>query len=390
MSARHSKYRFPWRDGNRFRLLNDGGRFYPAMLAAIAEARQYILLEMYLFESGKVADRFIDALTAATGRGVTVSVLLDDLGSYLLRNKDRHRLTEAGVDLVFYNPLRARGHVRNLLRDHRKLLVVDGDIAFTGGAGITDAFDPDVRPDSFWHDIMLEIRGPNVADWQALFVEARQRWAARPLYLPQQEIRPVGFQAGRVAVHSIGPRKSEIIRSFINRIRNAERSVWLVTAYFLPSWKIRRALIRSASAGVDVRLLVPGPLTDHPSVRHLGCRYYEQLLRAGVRIFEYQPKFLHAKALICDNWLSIGSCNLDRWSYRWSLEANQELEDPRLISRMRGVFQFDLSQCLEIRYEEWLQRPWYRRRLEGLLGWIEGLLRRLGEAKSRPGNPPPT
>jgi phosphatidylserine/phosphatidylglycerophosphate/cardiolipin synthase-like enzyme len=284
------------------------------------------------------------------------------------------------VNLSFYNPIRAHQWHKNLLRDHRKLLLVDGLVAYTGGAGISDSFDPRERPHP-WQEVMIEIRGPSLADWQDLFVEAWDRWAVRSLSLPAATYRPAGSQSGRVVAQGGLMKGTEIIGSFVNRIRTAEQLVWVATAYFLPSWKIRRALVRSARTGIDVRLLLPGPLTDHPSVRHLGCRYYEQLLRAGIRIFEYQPSFLHAKVLLCDQWVSVGSCNLDRWSDRWSLEANQELDDPRSLARIRAMFETDFHASQEIRYEKWRQRPWYRRRLEGVLGWIEAILLRWGEWK---------
>jgi cardiolipin synthase A/B len=377
---RRGSYRFPWRDGNHFGLLIDGRSFYAAMLDAIAGARCYILLEMYLFESGQVADRFIDALVASAARGVRVHLLLDDFGCLHLRGRDRQRLTEAGIEVVWFNPISPRRWYRLFLRDHRKLLLVDGAVAFTGGAGISDPFDPDCG-DDFWHELMLEIRGPLVADWHALFASAWRRWAQGPDTLPhppepQSLTQPAG-QGGRVAVHG-GPRRSEIMRSHLHRIRLARQRVWVATAYFLPSWKLRRTLRRRARAGIDVRLLLPGPRTDHPSVRAAGQRHYERLLRSGVRIFEYQPRFLHAKVSVCDDWLSIGSSNLDRWNNRWNLEANQEFADPQILAQLLELFEADFACSEEILHSQWVQRPWHRRGGERLLARVEQLLFALG------------
>lgn len=370
------EYRFPWRSGHRFRLLVDGREFYAAMLERIAEARRYILLEMYLFESGRVADRFIDALIEAGKKGVHVFLLLDAFGSMWLHKKDRQRLIDSGIHLTFYNPLHTRRWHRNLFRNHRKLLVVDGLVAYTGGAGITDAFDPGEHPAGFWHEIMIEVCGPNVADWEALFAESWQRWADSPLVTeppPRPPFFP-GGTGGRVVVHGHAVSTSEIIRSFVRQIRKAKQRVWLATAYFIPPWKLRRALRHSARQGTDVRLMLPGPHTDLPGVRHMSSRYYERLMRNRIRIFEYQPRFLHAKVLLCDEWLSIGSCNVDRWTYRWNLEANQELKDPTLIRKMESLFEADFACCEEFDYELWRSRPWYRRLREDWWGWVVNLL----------------
>jgi len=374
------KYRFPWRRGNDFRLLVDGDEFYAAMLSSLAASRKFVLLEMYLFESGRVADRFIPALAEAAARGVRVCLLLDGFGALALTRRDRQRLVAGGVELVLYNPLRTAGGHGNLFRDHRKLLLVDGIVAFTGGAGIADEFDPGLCPGRHWRETMLEIRGPVVADWQTLFVEVWNRWSERPLHLPASHLQPEqGGRRGRVVAQRRFPGRSEVMRSHISRIRSARRQVWLATAYFVPSWKLRRALRRAAGKGADVRLLLPGPHTDHPAVRHLASRHYGSLLRAGVRIFEYQPRFLHAKVLLCDDWVSIGSSNLDRWNYRWNLEANQELTDKELAGRVAALFENDFGHCLEIAYPDWFRRAWNRRLLEWVWSRTSGILTRFTE-----------
>src|SRR3990172_13426787 len=175
---------FPWRDGNHVDLLLDGPVFFPRMLDAIAQARHYVLFEIYLCESGTVATRFIDALTAAAGRGVAVKLLLDDFGALNLNSSDRARLHRGGVDLQLYNPLRLRKLLGNMFRDHRKLLIVDGEVAFVSGAGITDDFDSPVRPESSWRETAVRIAGPVLADWQELFQRVWNRHAPAPVTLP--------------------------------------------------------------------------------------------------------------------------------------------------------------------------------------------------------------
>ncbi|MEN8171080.1 MAG: phospholipase D-like domain-containing protein [Pseudomonadota bacterium] len=366
--------RFPWRAGNRYQLLNDGEQFFPAMLHAIAHAQQHILLDIYLFESGNIANQFIDAFITAAERGVQLYLLLDDFGARGLQLTDRRRLQHPSIHLAFYNPMHYGTMRRNLFRDHRKLLIVDQRIAFTGGAGLTDEFDSQTHPLHSWHDVMLSIRGPVVSDWQHTFSQSWNLWGSPPLSLTEITQPTAGGGPGRVSLNT--PSRMEIKRSLINRIRGAEKSVWIATAYFIPSWKIRRLLRHAAHRGVDVRLLLPGPHTDHPSVRHAGRRFYGRLLLNGVRIFEYQPRFLHAKMLLCDDWLSIGSSNIDRWNLRWNLEANQELLGGEVIEQAYTLFSRDFEQSHEISHDFWRARPWYRRLPEWFWGKIDRWLER--------------
>ena len=375
-------YRFPWRDGNRFRLLVDGDEIYPAMLEAVRQGRETVALEMYLFESGVVADRFIDALNDAARSGVTVRVLVDGFGAYRLNRPDRQRLAAGGVQLAEYNPLRARKLYRNLHRDHRKLLVVDGKRAFVGGVGITDMFDPRAGHGHHWHDVVVQISGPCVADWQSLFAANWQRWSGRPQAMtPPPPAAGAGTQQGRVTL-ARSWHHTEIKRSYLSHTRKARQRVWLATAYFVPSRKLRRALQRAAQAGVDVRLLLPGRHTDHPAVRHAGRRFYTRLLRHGVRIFEYQPRFLHAKAMLCDDWASVGSSNADRWNLRWNLEANQEVADRVFAEQLAAMMAADFPACREISFREWQRRPWYLRFAERFWGGVDRWLERRPQPRS--------
>lgn len=380
------RYRFPWREGNRFELLIDGCRFYPQMIAAIAGARHYILLEIYLFESGTVADRFIEALTAAAARGVAVKLLVDDFGATGLSRHDRARLTAGGVALMFYNPLHPGKWFHNFARDHRKLLQVDGVVAFVGGAGITDEFDPPHASTLGWRETMIRIEGPALADWEALFSDVWNRHAAQPLDLPPAVAASVvlaaGTQAmvGRVTI-SQGLAKQEIQRSLVRQVRMARERVWIATAYFIPLRRVRRALRLAARRGADVRLLLPGLHTDHPAVRFAGRRFYASLLRSGVRIFEYQPRVLHTKLNLCDDWASIGSSNLDRWNLRWNLEANQEVKDAAFARALQALFEDDFSASIEHHYHDWQHRPLYLRLREYLWGKVGRWLTRLGRGR---------
>ena len=391
-----NKFRFSWRDGNQFRLLIDGEQFYPAMLEAINTARVSVFLEMYLFTSGVVATKFIDALIAAVGRGAVVCVLLDDFGAGGLIKNDRQRLRQCGVRLRFYNPLQHL-HItklhQHLSRDHRKLLMVDGQVAYTGGAGITDDFADDFdrgrNPKPSWRETMIEIRGPLLADWLSLFLE-NWEYSAREVLVVNTHatlVAPValgvvGTQRGRVTIAQ-GAAHVEVKSSFVNHARNAQKRIWVATAYFVPSWKIRRALRVAARRGVDVRLLLPGPYTDHSAIRHAGRRFYYGLLRHGVQIFEYQPRFTHAKVSLCDNWASVGSSNIDRWNLYWNLEANQEVDDASFATQVRQMFEADFALSREYRLDEWRARPWYYRLQEWFWGGVDAAMSRLIKHKEK-------
>lgn len=373
---------FPWRADNHVDLLIDGPAFFPRMLQTLAHARHYILLEIYLFESGAVATRFIDALTAAAARGVTVKLLLDGFGALNLNSSDRERLHRDGVDVRFYNPLRFRKLLHNLFRDHRKLLIVDGEAAFVSGTGITDDFDSPWDPGHNWRDNAVRVRGPVVADWIELFRRVWQRRTLKPLELPVPTgTTHTGDMLGRVGVNNTFLLQ-DIKRALQHQVHRARYRVWITTAYFVPPRKLLRALKGAARRGVDVRLLLPGRYTDHPAVRHAGHRYYGRLLRNGVRVFEYQPRFLHAKTTLCDDWVSIGSSNHDRWNLRWNLEANQEVSHPAFGRTVAEMFEKDFSESTEITYADWRRRPWLERLRERWWGrvdiWVESLGRLRG------------
>jgi cardiolipin synthase len=366
---------WPWRAGNEFQLLDGGGEFFPRMLQVIAAARESVLLEMYLVRSGTLVNEFIVALSAAARRGAQVCVLLDGFGALHLARADRRRLLEAGIELRFFNPLRAAKRFANLLRDHRKILVVDTCIAFVGGAGLTDEFAPG-SPRGPWRDLMVQIEGPVVADWQRAFARTWRRCGTE-LMLPEAPLSEprAGGATGRLAL-SEARQRSVLANGVLRRIDHAATRAWIMSAYFVPSRRFRKALRRAARRGVDVRLLVPGARTDHPWVRQAARRFYGKMLRNGVKIFEYQPRMLHAKMILCDDWVSIGSSNLDRWSFRWNLEANQEIADAPVADAAAALFEgdFAVSRVLSRRY--WRQRAWLDRLREGIAGVLDRQLDR--------------
>lgn len=372
---------FPWRSGNRFALHRDGENFFPRMLAAIDEAQQQVDLELYLVEGGSCAERLLDALLAARGRGVVVRCLFDGFGSLRLGSAWRRRLLDAGGELRLYNPLRWRVGWRNLHRDHRKLLLVDRRLAFVGGTGATDEFwsVPDNR--SAWHEVMVEMLGPVSADWLTLFERQWQACLQPRAWRPRAKVAPMRLPStpggerglGRVAYADAGQHR-DILRSLVRNLNGAQRRIWLATPYFLPTWKVRRALRKAARRGVEVRLLLTGRLTDHAPVRYAGQRYYPRLLRAGIRIFEYQPRFLHMKVVLVDEWASIGSCNFDHWNLRFNLEANIEVLDADFTAAVADCLGRDFADSREIDIPLWQSRSLWMRMHQRLWGWLDRLV----------------
>jgi len=371
---------FPWRSGNRFELLIDGACFFPRMLEAIATAVSQVELELYLVEDGVCAETLIEALSRAAQRGVQVRCLFDDFGCLKLGRVLRERLIAAGVDLRLYNPLHWRRGLRNLYRDHRKLLVVDARLAFVGGTGATDQFWTPTAAQDDWHEVMVEMAGPLVVDWLALFErqwQASDERAWKPqgalglAHLPPSP--PAGTGLGRVA-YADAQEHRDIVQGLMRNLQRGQQRIWLATPYFLPSWKVRRALIKAARRGLDVRLLLTSRRTDHPPVRFAGQRYYPRLLRAGVRIFEFQPRFLHLKMMLVDDWVSLGSCNFDHWNLRWNLEANIEVLDPLFTAEVSDSLLADFALSREITLMDWRERPLLKRLYQRLWGWLDRLV----------------
>lgn len=377
--VKFKRYRFPNRKGNHFELRVDGDVFFKKMLEAIDQAQHYILLEQYLIKSGKLTSQFIQQLSQAAQRGIAVYLLLDDYGASGLTVGDLKRLEQAGIQCCFFNPVRFKRFFNSLFRNHRKSLVIDGQLAFVGGAGLADEFSGSAMGSLAWHDVILEMRGTGVQDWVHLFEQTWQRQSNQPIRLPGITCQPhADDQTGRLLTASPFKRQ-EINQALINQLRHSQQRAWITSPYFVASRKIRRILRQTARRGVDVRLLLPGPFSDHPWISHAARRHYMRMLKNRVRIFEYQPRFIHAKIELCDDWVSIGSSNLDRWNQHWNLDANQAVCDAGFADEVAGIFKQDFGLSMEITLQAWQQRPWLTRLHEGLSGlavlWLERLIR---------------
>ena len=359
-------YQYPWRNNNTFNVLVDGSNYFPSMLNEINQAKHTISLEAYLFESGKTANSFINALCDAIKRNVTVNVLLDEYGTKGLSSRDKNKLLSSGIELQLYNPTSFFHFGRSLKRDHRKLLIIDNKTAFIGGAGITDEFSPNEKED-YWHDVMLSIKGSIVTDLTDSFNEQWQKGKTK-IYSAATNSTPQDDSA-RVLISS-GAEKNEIIRAIIKHIRSSKNHVWLTSPYFISSWKIRRALRFAAKKGVDVRLIFPGPHSDHKWVTYGIQRYYQRLLKANVAVYEYQPRFTHAKIILCDDWFTVGSSNLDRWNQLLNLDANIEVYNDNALKQIIQLFESDFSKSNLVILNEWSSRSLIQHFREAISGVI--------------------
>jgi cardiolipin synthase len=355
------------RPGHRLSLLINGAEAYPAMLDAIAAARAWVHLESYIFESDAIGRQFVAAVCERARAGLEVLVLVDGVGSYGLADAVGEELAAAGVRLAVYEPFWRRWGLRRWIkRDHRKILVVDGERAFVGGINIGLEYAPKEHGGHGWRDTHMEVRGPAVEELELMF---RATWLAaggrpyplRPGLAPRASGgAPDGELAMALGVDHRG-RRSDIRRAILHAIRHARRRVWTASAYFVPDPRIRRTLRRAARRGVDVRLLLPEH-SDLKSVQWAGEYTYARLMRAGVRIFLWKDSHMHAKTMVVDGvWSMVGSYNLDYISWFHNQEVVVLAIGETTGERMEAMFTADLHHCRELDLATWSARPWWQR-----------------------------
>lgn len=353
--------------GNRVEALQNGSEIFPAMLAAIRGARNTITFESYIYWSGDVGRAFADALSERAKAGVRVHVLLDWLGSQKI---DKHLLDEmrgAGAQIHLYHPLSWYDVARVNNRTHRKLLVVDGRVGFTGGVGIADKWDGRAEDADHWRDSHYRAEGPVVAQMQATFLDNWTKVSGDVLhgadYLPPQE--PAGDSRAQMFRSSPDGGAESMQLMYLLVITAATRSIDLASAYFVPDSLTSDALVAAMKRGVRFRLIVPGPIIDTDVVRRASRAAWGPLLAAGAQIHEYQPTMFHCKVLIVDRLLvSVGSTNFDPRSFRLNDEANLNVYDPVFAANQEAVFERDLARSRRVTLEEWQSRPWHEKLVE--------------------------
>ncbi len=364
----------PFRAGNGFVVLQNGDEIFPAMLEAIASAEGSVEFLSYVFWRSRVANLFADALIAAAGRGVAVRLLVDALGGASASTRMIWRMERAGVKVGWFRPAGVK-HLRKLNhRTHRKILIVDGRVGFTGGLGIADNWLGDGQDPKHWRETHCRITGPACADLLAGFAESwRESTGER---LPPPAPAP---SAGDVAVHTTvstaGTRPTAIERLLDAIFAAAVHRLWVTTAYFVPSEAVVRALAAAARRGVDVRILTNGHLTDHKLALLAGRASYQPLLEAGVKLYEYQKTMHHAKIITADSlWATIGSTNLDARSLILNDELNVSVVESRIVEALDQQFLEDLGHARRIQRSVWQQRGRLARLQESGAGVLRGQL----------------
>lgn len=357
--------------GNRITRLDNGARFYPEMLAAIAGAHRSIALECYIFHPGQIGDAFTAALVERATAGVHVRIILDAFGSRRLRRRDARRLTRAGCEVAWHPRARWRRAHRLTNSTHRELLVVDGRVAFTGGAGISDWWGTGYRGQPPWRDTMVRVEGPIVASCQAVFaenwLECRGDILAGEGWFPPLE--PCGTTDAAVVKNSLSFSGSRAL--FQALIECASHEIRLATPYFVPDPSFVSALIERAHQGVAITIMLPGTRMDHPWVRLSSRRLFRPLLDAGIRLFEYQPSMTHQKLMIVDGlWTVVGTTNLDMMSFEYLDEINIAVRDEAFARQAQAQHDADLANSVEVRRS--VHRPVWERALAWAVWTLAG------------------
>jgi len=377
--------------GNKVTLLQDGAQTYAAMFAAMRKARDHINLETYIIEDDDIGRQFADLLLEQQGKGIQVNVIHDSFGAINTPKAFFERLTEGGIAVLEFNPLnplvvKKGWQIDN--RDHRKLLVVDGKVAFIGGINISSVYSSGsiprrgarpARPETGgavpWRDTDLQIEGPVVAELQKLFMETWEKQHGKAL--AAKEYFPALKEQGKDIVRAIGSTPDDpyslIYLTLISAIGNAERHVYLTQAYFVPDPQLLQALVDAAGRGVDVKLILPSH-SDSGIVFHAGRSHYSTLLKAGVKIYERRGQLLHSKTVLIDGvWSCVGSTNLDWRSFLDNDEINAVVLGRDFAGQMQTMFAKDIDASEGIDLEQWKRRPTLLRIKE----WGSSLLQRL-------------
>ena len=364
-------------EGNKITALLNGDEIFPAMLAAIRGAKETINFETYIYWSGDIGREFADALSERARAGIKVHLLIDWVGSAKMEEKDLEEMRQAGVEVRQYHPLRwyNLGRINN--RTHRKLLVVDGKVGFTGGVGIAEQWTGKAQDPEHWRDSHFRAEGPVVAQMQAVLIDNWTKTTGKVLhgaaYFPK--LSPVGNSRAQVFSSSPSGGSESMHLMYLLALTAAEHNIQISASYFVPDEMTRAALIDARKRGVRVQLILPGKHIDTETVRSSSRGMWGELLQAGVEISEYEPTMYHCKVMIVDDLLvSVGSTNFDDRSFQLNDEANLNIYDADFARAQVAIFERDLKSARRITYEQWLDRPWKDKAWEEIASWLGPLL----------------
>jgi cardiolipin synthase len=370
---RFARTRMRWRPGCEVTVLRDGTATYPAMLDAISRAQRSILLETYILAGDATGDRFKLALVERARAGVTVRVIYDAVGSFGLPSAWVEDLRTAGAEVIDFNPIAPWRERFNLShRDHRKILVVDDEVAFTGGLNIARDYAPVADGGVGWHDMHCRVRGPIVADLARLFRRTWLRSGGTTFPPPVRTGAGTGTSFVRLLENTARRQRTAIRRAYLHVIRAARETLRIHNAYFLPDRGLRRALVRAAGRGVDVQIIVPLH-GDIRLVEWASLYVLRRLARHGIKILRWRGPMMHAKTAVVDAvWSTIGSYNFDAQSRFNNLEVCVEILDRDIGQQLVAVFDDDVANCDPYDEAVWQRLPWWRK----AFAWLAFRLRR--------------
>jgi cardiolipin synthase len=363
----------PLTKGNKVTLLADGQATYAAMFKAIQDARDHINLETFIIEDDEVGRRFTDLLLQKQAEGVQVNLIFDSVGSFSTPTAFFQRVRDGGIQVVEFNPVspfKAHGHWLLAHPDHRKILVIDGRVAITGGINISSVYSSSLSGKRKvegapppWRDTDVQIEGPAVAEFQKLFFETWQKQQGPELsgkrYFP--DLKEVGNALVRVVGSTPGQDNRITFIVYVSAITFAEHSVHLTNAYFIPDDQMLDAFTDAARRGVDVKIILPST-SDSSLALHAAHYNYSELLKSGVKIYERRNALLHAKTAVIDGvWSTVGSTNIDFWSLLSDNEVNAVILSREFAIEMEKMFARDLAESDQIQWEEWKKRPLFPR-----------------------------
>ena len=357
----------PFLDGNEIKMLTNGDEIFPVMLNAICEAKQTITFETFIYWADSIGEEFADALSSRALAGVHVHVLLDWLGSVKMEQKQLDKMLQAGVEIQRYHKPHWSHLPRLNNRTHRKLLIIDGQLGFTGGVGIADQWRGDARNPDEWRESHNQISGPVVGQMQAVFmdnwIKAQGKVLHDQKYFP--EIKQSGSMLAQMFSSSVNGGSDSMELMYLMAITAAQESIYISSAYFVPDKLSTKALIDAAKRGVAIRIITPGKYIDTELVRKASRAGWGEMLKAHIQIAEYSPTMYHCKIMIIDNLLvSVGSTNFDNRSFRLNDEANLNVMDKQFADEQLTQFNEDWSHSHLVSFEEWVKRPIFEKLLE--------------------------
>ena len=360
----------PFSEGNSVSVLKNGDQIFPAMLDAIKQASKTIDFLTFVYWKGSVATRFAEALSQRAKEGVTVRVLLDAYGALPMEQKLVEMMSNSGVDVIWFRPLIRWKIWKTDNRTHRKILVCDDEIAFTGGVGIAEEWEGDARNPSEWRDTHFKIAGPAVSGIKSAFVE---NWIEANDNLNLDVVGEDNYQkTGDTLIQTVrtsaSVRWSDIVLLYQSLIKLAKNRIWICTAYFNPDDTMVNLLTAAAKSGIDVRIMIPGNHTDQPVTKVIAEDCFEDLLNADVKLFYYTKTMLHAKVILVDDELScIGSGNFNQRSMLKDDEINLVLIDKEINKELSGHYEEDLSDAEKVVPGRWKKRSVFRRAGESFM-----------------------